>query len=364
MEYYLFLTDRCNISCSYCSAGRVVSRKEGRLFPRDRFPELVEFIKKNKKYRKNSDEEDIVMFFGGEPLLEWQMIEEFLKCAQGLDVRYGLYTNGLLLDSVPVEVLNNLDVLFVSFDGDKSSHEKHRGNGTYDKIIANLKGLRGRLKCTVLGRITVEEETNLFASVTNILGRFVDAVYWQIVNKPRFNDAQGFIRRYREGAERLFRLWLERLKEGEVLNIIPIQAIVTSSIFGYNGSASFRCGAGTIHRTIDVDGHIYWCDEYVGDERGRIGHITDEIPPLEIFIPHTELFEDCRKCDVSPLCLGRCRKALTEYSTEQKRLYCALTRHLIGLVRKNIDEVKRIVDERGYGFEDVYPGPYWTEEIP
>ncbi len=364
MEYYLFLTDRCNISCSYCSAGRVVSRKDGRLFPKERFPELVEFIKRNRKYQKNGSGEDIVIFFGGEPLLEWQLIEEFFKSAEGLDVRYGLYTNGLLLKSVPVDVLNSLDVLFVSFDGDKNSHEKHRGRGTYDRIIDNLKELRGRLRCTVLGRITVEEETDLFSSVTNILGTFVDAVYWQIVNKPRFNDPQGFIRRYREGAERLFRMWIERLGEGQTLKIIPIQAIVASLLFGYNGDVSFRCGAGSVHRTIDVDGNIYWCDEYVGDERGRIGHITDSVPPLDVFVHHTALFEDCKDCDVAPICLGRCRKALTEYSTEQKRLYCAMTRYLINFVREGIGEIKEVVDQRGYRLEDIYQGPYWTEEIP
>ncbi len=363
MEYYIFLTNRCNIRCSYCSAGRVVSSGNGGVLSEDTMKGIIDYIARSSRYR-NSEDRDLVVFFGGEPLLEYELIERFVEKAYPLDLSYALYTNGMLLRDVPVEVLNHMDVILVSFDGDRTSHERHRGRGTYDTIINNLHELKPSLSAHIIGRITVEEETDIYLSATSIINRYVDSVYWQIVNKPNFKNKGVFIKRYREGIKRLFDLWLERFRDGEVLRMIPFQAITGSLIFGYNRERSFRCGAGSEHRTIDVEGNVYWCDEYVGDERGMVGHIKDRDSLYPIYRTHREIFQDCRDCDVEDICLGRCRKALTEYSDRQRRIYCGLTRYLINTVAQHTDEIRGVVEERGYSFEDIYTVPYCTEEIP
>jgi len=325
----------------------------------DQMDAAINYIKENSNGNNSS-----VVFFGGEPLLEYKLIDKFLRKTSGLNLSYILYTNGTFLNRVPLDLLNSLNNIIVSVDGDKKSHEKHRGKGTYDKIIDNLKFIKPKLNSSFIGRITSEEETNIYKSVTSILN-YVDAVYWQIVNKPKFTDSQKFIDNYKNNLEKLFDFWLYHFKQGHVLNIIPFQAIISSIIFNYdNDGLSFRCRAGKSLQVIDMfDGNVYWCDEYIGDKRGIIGDINGK-KPLIPYESHEELFQDCQKCKITKICLGRCKKCLKEYPVDVIRIYCTLTKCLVDIILKHIDEIKKIIENRKYNLSTFYNVPYCTEEIP
>lgn len=357
MEYYIFLTHNCNMRCSYCCAKRILSSDHLALTPQ-MMDKIIEYISRN-----NRDQNNSIVFFGGEPLLEWQVMDDFMKKTSELNLSYSVYTNGLLLDSVPIGILRSLDTIFVSIDGDKDSHEKHRGRGTYQKIITNLKTIKPKLNGFIMGRITVEEETNIYKSVTNILN-FVDAIYWQIVNKAKFNNANAFLKQYKENVRRLFEFWLTNFKRGKLFNIIPFQAIISSLVFDYKKHwHSFRCDAGTAFQAIDLDGNIYWCDEYIGHIKGIIGNINGNKPSV-LYESHEEIFEDCRECKISAICLGRCKKCLKEYSTEQIRNYCNLTKFLIETILEYRSEIEKVINRDNYNLKSFYSIPDCTEEIP
>jgi radical SAM protein with 4Fe4S-binding SPASM domain len=319
---------------------------------------VTNYIKENAKGQDNS-----VVFFGGEPLLEYLMIDKFIKETDGLYLSYILYTNGLLIDRVPLPFYESINNIIVSLDGDKKSHEKHRGKGTYDKIINNLKLIKPKVDSFFIGRITSEEETNIYESVTNILS-YVDAIYWQIVNKPKFNDSEKFINNYKNNLGRLFDFWLYHFKQGQLFNIIPFQAIISSLLFNYgNDGLSFRCHAGSSLQVIGGDGNIYWCDEYIGEKKGIIGNIYGNKPIME-YESHEEIFADCKKCNITSICLGRCKKCLKEYPIDVIRVYCTLTKYLVEIIINHIDEIKMIIDNNNYNLKSFYNVPYCTEEIP
>lgn len=358
MEYYIFLTYNCNLRCSYCSSSRILSSSKGSVLSIDHMNQVIDYIYKNSNGGNNS-----VVFFGGEPLIEYQLIETFIKKTSSLILSYILYTNGLLLDNVPQYMLRSLNSIIVSVDGDKDSHEKHRGAGSYDKIINNLKLIKLRKDSFLIGRITAEEETNIYKSVRNIIN-YVDAIYWQIVNKNEFNNPKKFINNYKNNLNELFELWLFYFKKGKIINIIPFQAIISSLLFNYgNDGLSFRCRAGSSLQVIDIEGNIYWCDEYIGDKKGIIGNVNGS-KPIMIYESHQEVFADCTNCDISSVCLGRCKKCLKEYPVDVIRVYCSLTRHLVEIILDHFDEIKMIVDNRKYNLETFYNVPYCTEEIP
>jgi len=317
--------------------------------------EIVEYVRADR-----DGDDDSLVFFGGEPLLVPGIIERFIDETRDLGLRYILFTNGLLINRVSRDLLKELDVIFVSVDGDRYSNEKHRVAGTYERIIENIDLLRSTTDSYLIGRVTVEEETNVELSVRNLL-EHVDAVYWQIVNKPRFNDGHTFVEKYCRDVERLFDYWIKHLSCGENINIIPFQAVAASVLFGYpEDGRSFRCGSGHSYQAIDVDGNVYFCDEYVGDDSGVVGNIADGRVDLK-YTRHYDIFEDCLDCEVSDICLGRCRKFLTEYGDEHKRFYCKMTQFLIDLFKGERDRLSEIVKDL---VDSLYRTPRCTEEIP
>jgi len=358
MEFYVYLTYNCNLSCTYCSARKVVSTSGQRTISVDMVENVVEYIERNV-----DGDDDALVFFGGEPLLVPEAVESFINKTEHLNLTYRLFTNGLLIKRVPLELLKRIDVIFVSVDGDKRAHEMHRAQGTYDKIFENIDYLRSNTDSHIIGRVTVEEETDIELSVRKLL-EVVHSVYWQIVNKPQFKNPQKFITRYNDDVTRLFSFWMEHLTEGENLNIIPFQAIVASIVFNYpEEKKSFRCGSGHSYQTIDIDGNVYFCDEYIGDSEGIVGNVIDGTVSLD-YKYHEELFADCERCEVSKICLGRCRKFLSKYKDEHKRVYCDVTKHLINEIASRKDEITSLVDKYRMSLESIYPAPKCTEEIP
>jgi len=355
----MYTTYKCNLSCSFCYAKDFFRNTKKSTLTDAQINNIIKYISiRNKKTN------DIIAFFGGEPLMEYQIIDNFIKKTKNLNIEYAVYTNGLLLNSVPLELLNSINVLFVSVDGDKKAQEYYKGKCTYDKVINNLKILKPKSNSFIIGRITADEETNIYISVTNLL-HYTDAVHWQIVNKPEFKNKELFIKNYKKGIEMLFEYWLSQFRKDKILKIIPFQAIIASLIFNYRKNAkSFRCNAGSDLQTIDIDGNIYWCDEHVGNTDMSIGNITNRQYVNLQYQKHTHMFEDCKYCEFSKLCLGRCKKCLLEYSDQQNRAYCELTIHLIKTILKNIDEIKDIVEKNNYTLEQFFNGPYCTEEIP
>lgn len=355
MEYYVYLTHECNVRCSYCCS-RLVLSGEGSDATREHLERVAEAI-------AQAPGDNLLMFSGGEPFLKPHLMNYMLDLTEDLDLSRASLTNGTLLHQAPDGLLERLDALLVSVDGDRQSHERHRGRGTYDRIIANLRSLRSRPHPPVVARITVEEETDIFRSVTNLVG-LTDAVYWQVVSKPRFRDPEGFTHRYEERIVELVDFWVDNLRAGKFLKIIPFVAITGTMLFGYQrGAPSFRCGAGWGLQVIDLDGTIYWCDEYTGDPKGAVGSLQDGTPDLN-YEPHTAVFPDCASCEVSDICLGRCKKCLKEYEPDHVRLYCRITRRLINALRERLDQVGEAVEKLGLDRESFLDFPPCTEEIP
>jgi len=85
---------------------------------------------------------------GKEPLITWdetKSILSYFKNKREKDdrIKFGIVTNGLLIDSEKAEELNelNLDYIDISIDGTQNTHDKIRGEGAYNKTIQNISRL-------------------------------------------------------------------------------------------------------------------------------------------------------------------------------------------------------------------------------
>lgn len=356
MEYSIYITYNCNLRCSFCYVKEKLSDKRKDVSDK-KINQIVKYIASNKK------KGDWVVFFGGEPLLAPRAMQQIIKKLQKANIRFAMYTNGLLLDKIPKEILKKIDVILVSADGDKKTQEKHRGKGTYYRVIRNIDLVKTKTNALFIGRMTVDEKTNLYKSAINLL-EHTDGLHWQIVSKPSFNYLNKFIKSYKAGLQKLFNYWLDNFKKGNNLNIIPFQAIVSSLVFSYpKNKRPFRCGAGKNVQVIDADGKIYWCDELVGNKKALIGNVTDERVKNN-YRTHYEIFNDCQTCDVSEICRGRCRKCLEVYTPEHNRVYCELTKFLVNIIEKRLGEIKKIIKKQKLTLNKFYKMRYLTEEIP
>lgn len=143
----LQLTQNCNFRCSYChytSNTGTQRLHSNRKMPLDMAKDAILFLREH-----SLDVPEVYIgFYGGEPLLEFDMIEELVSFAEkelaGKKINYSLTTNAVLLTDRIIQffIQHNVSVL-ISLDGSKESHDKNRvfaatGKGTFNSIIQKL----------------------------------------------------------------------------------------------------------------------------------------------------------------------------------------------------------------------------------
>jgi len=197
----LMTTYECNIFCSYCP----IKKKKERM----NFSTAKKAID---LFLDNTKEDKKIKFFGGEPLIEYNLIKRCIKYA-GDNASYELTTNGYLLDGDKINFLltNNVD-LTISFDFIKkkpfSVLRLVKKNNCLDKITATLMATpkntdllfsnfdklvqAGVKKINILPTVYT---TNWTESRLGKLEKELEKIaekYWQIKNKGEYIYLKGF----------------------------------------------------------------------------------------------------------------------------------------------------------------------------
>lgn len=147
----LQVTQMCNFKCDYCpySGNGLFDRvHNNKSMPIETAQKVVDFFIDRSKYSR----ELTIGFYGGEPLLQFELIKEIVeyteKKASGKQVVFGITTNGYLINDKIIEFLKEHRFsLVISFDGPKNIHDKNRklmsnGMGTYDRVYENMQLLK------------------------------------------------------------------------------------------------------------------------------------------------------------------------------------------------------------------------------
>ncbi|MBO6109053.1 MAG: radical SAM protein, partial [Eubacterium sp.] len=142
----LHIAHACNLKCEYCFAGEGEYHGDRALMSMEVGKKALDFLVENSGQRKNLE----VDFFGGEPLLNFDVVKELVKYGRSLEkehdkhFRFTLTTNGVLLDDEIMEFAGKeMDNIVLSVDGRKEIHDRMRpfrdGTGSYDRIIDKFK---------------------------------------------------------------------------------------------------------------------------------------------------------------------------------------------------------------------------------
>jgi len=163
MKHVLFpITYNCNLKCSFCKEWQKDSVKD--------IPAAVD------KLKEKAGDVEWVFITGGEPLL----VEELIWVCDELRAagfKVGVTTNGTIFKP---EILDHIDIIGVSIDGDKEFHDNARGEGVYDKAISFLQYAKDANKCeTAVMSVALEDNQDALQNLKPIL-EAIDPTYWQV----------------------------------------------------------------------------------------------------------------------------------------------------------------------------------------
>ncbi|RKY65687.1 MAG: hypothetical protein DRQ02_09905 [Candidatus Latescibacterota bacterium] len=304
-------TLQCNFRCVYCyESFPNISMK----------PEIEEGIVRWVRERTRFVKTFHVSWFGGEPLLRFDVIKrlgsEFKKIAEDRGCQYGMSitTNGYLLDEEKIKQLVPLDLqrVQVTLDGPPEVHDRRRplanGRGTFNQILENLVAL-DRLAPQVHITLRVNfDKTNLMY-VPQLLH----------ILPQGLRDRAGIYFRHVFSYHRNWSdMKCEKLANPSQ-NIAELQKKSIMSDFRHDpadsiGPMAAYCYADYWNRfVVGPEGNLYKCT--VAIEPGdRVGYITPHgkahtTPLLEKWAS-VDPFEDeeCRNCKWLPVCMGGCSR--------------------------------------------------------
>ena len=160
----LHIAHDCNLACQYCFAGEGEYHGRRALMSFEVGKKALDFLVANSGNRVNLE----VDFFGGEPLMNWQVVKELVEYGRSLEepnnkkFRFTLTTNGVLLNDEILEFVNKeMANVVLSIDGRKEVHDRMRpfrgGQGSYDLIVPKFQKVaesREQMRYYVRGTFT------------------------------------------------------------------------------------------------------------------------------------------------------------------------------------------------------------------
>jgi putative peptide-modifying radical SAM enzyme len=355
MFFHVILTTGCNSKCKYCYGEAVEDTDDDSWnvevdysLPR----EMIYDVALLDGFCRQ-DPDCALTFYGGEPLLCIKRVKQIMD-----NVRAKLFmiqTNGLLLDRLEPSYINRFHTILVSIDGDERLTDFYRGEGTFRKVVDNLKlikhnGFEGEL----IARMTVMENTDIYKQVKWLLKNDLfsfSSVHWQLNAGFWKND---YARRnfkawseesYNPGIRKLVESWVDNMEwKGVVVRLYPLLGIAQSILSGEKESL-LRCGGGWVNYAIQTDGHIVPCPAMWGMKDYYLGHISTADP----FKLRTVLVEEpCTKCKALGLCGGRCLYAnvTKRWGCEAYGQVCKTVKNLIQAVSDQTPRIQELI-QRG-----------------
>ncbi len=310
----------CNLACRYCFAEEGEYHGRRALMSLEVGKKALDFLIQNSGNRKNLE----VDFFGGEPLLNWEVVKELVKYGREQEARYEkkfrftLTTNGVLLNDEVMEFVNReMSNVVLSIDGRKEVNDRmrpfRRGDGSYDLIVPKFQKLaeqRNQTDYYVRGTFT-HHNLDFSEDVKHLseLG-FEQISVEPVVAQPtedyafREEDLPELLKQY----DILAKYILERRKSGKWINFFHFMLDLSGGPCVYKRLSG--CGSGTEYLAVTPWGDLYPCHQFVGNEEFLMGNVDEGVTNLELREKFRQCNvyskEKCKNCFAKFHCSGGC----------------------------------------------------------
>lgn len=346
----LHIAHTCNLNCSYCFASQGKYHGERALMSYEVGKRALDFLIENSGSRRNLE----VDFFGGEPLMNFDVVKRLVEYARsiekekGKNFRFTLTTNGVLVDDDVIDFADReMSNVVLSLDGRKEVHDRYRvdyaGNGSWDKIVPKFQRFveaRGGKNYYMRGTFTHANPDFLEDIKTMLDLGFSELSMEPVVaaagDPAALTEADKPI--VMKQYEQLAELMLERDKEGKPFTFYHYMIDLKGGPCIYKRISG--CGSGTEYMAVTPWGDLYPCHQFVGDEKFKLGDIwhgvdntavQDEFASCNVYAR-----EECRDCWAKLYCSGGCAanayhstgsvKGIYKYGCDlfRKRMECAI----------------------------------------
>jgi uncharacterized protein len=314
MELCLVTDHACNLRCDYCYGGRKWSRPMSRAVA-ERAIDLA----------LGRDRTALgLSFFGGEPLLRVELIEQATAYARQRLAELGpdakafvrLNTNGTLVDDrVEAFVAACGPVTaYVSIDGPARIHDRHRpdaaGRGSHAAVREGIRRLAAAgAEIVALAVVNPDTASSLGEVAEELFSLPVVEAVLTCNLRSAWDDAA--LRGLREGLAAAAGAWGQLFRAGRCLRFEPMTTKILSHLHAAMPCAA-RCQLGASDLVVAPSGRLYPCGELVGDDdddRFVIGDVVGglSLPRLKSLRDAKERIEStCRDCAIRERCSSAC----------------------------------------------------------
>ena len=366
MHYHTILTTKCNSQCRYCyekSINDFDTDIEKKVTLDLSAPESSEIDVNVLKKFINKDKNPIIIFYGGEPLLQ---INKLMEIMDNIDVPYRMQTNGKLLDKLPKEYTNRIGKILVSIDGTKERPILIEVKEHMILLMENLSLIKERgYSGEVIARMTLSMESpDIYEQALHLINVGFSSVHWQIdagfyaydYDKEKFSL---FVKEYNSSITKLIDFWMHHIKNKNVLKLYPFIGIVDSHL--KDEKTLLRCGAGHSGYAIRTDGKLTACPIMTWIKDFVSGDLDSNPEELKKF----PIAESCNNCEIKDICGGRCLywNYLKLWPEEGNELICKTIKHLVIELKNIIPEIKELIDKGIISNKDFEYEKYFGPEI-
>lgn len=316
----LHIAHTCNLNCSYCFASQGKYHGDRAVMSFEVGKQALDFLVANSGTRRNLE----VDFFGGEPLMNFQVVKDLVAYARsiehdtGKNFRFTLTTNGMLIDDDVIDFANReCSNVVLSLDGRKEIHDRFRvdfaGNGSWERIVPKFQKLvkeRGGKGYYMRGTFT-HANPDFLEDIKVMLSLGFNELSMEPVVAAEDDPSaltEEDLEIVMEQYEKLAELMIQRRKEGNPFTFYHYMIDLTGGPCIYKRISG--CGSGTEYMAVTPWGDLYPCHQFVGEEKFRLGDIWKGVENTKIqddfMACNVYAREECRNCWARLYCSGGC----------------------------------------------------------
>lgn len=321
-QMLLMVAQDCNLGCTYCFGNQGTYGHEC-IMSEETAMRAIDFMLEQAPKRK----EFIVCFFGGEPLMNFSLIEKVLDYCDDLcekrniKIYFHMTTNGTILnDRILERIVRHNIVVLISMDGPEEIHDRYRkfknGKGTFKVIADNVRRISQYIP--VHARVTLTKYSPSLTEISKALKEIgITDIYFSAVSKDptcsscknqNFDD-MGMSDSQLIDLEAEFNNISKAFTEDHCKEELPYNFL---NMMRFKMSTSKRnrgCDCGGSLMAVSADGGLYPCHRFVEMQHFRLGDIWNGLNGelyANFFNEFDKSREKCKRCWAVNTCGGGC----------------------------------------------------------